>query len=59
VARTGWLSTQLSPQQLLDRQLITGADLLSALYAEEDAALGSREGQLVVVLQAVVRSIGQ
>jgi hypothetical protein len=38
VARTGFLDPELSPQQLLDRQLITAVDMLTPLYAEADAS---------------------
>src|SRR6185503_18958164 len=40
MAATGWLDPELSPQQLLDRQLITAADMLSPLYAEADVFAG-------------------
>lgn len=56
MARTGWLDPELSPQQLLDREL-SPVDMLTPLYAELDAAAAAvTQPKPTVILQAVNRS---
>jgi hypothetical protein len=56
MARTGFLDPELSPQQLLDRQLITAEDMLTPNYAEADAVVVAGRPRILVVSQALQRS---